>query len=186
MWIVSWDLFLMKKLLKSEICGSINSTRCALIRWKKKSKKNQTLQLLFMYRAWTVAASLTNAWKKKKKTNRKMRTWFPNVTLAQQRKLCTLKFDHDMIFIWLMPKQNLLYNIGVSNWHDNDKITASLAEYVEGQLIFTFRGYYLHKLLVLISQCICWVRCITFGPAHFCQSSIMSLLSQATRVSFLI
>ena len=85
-----------------------------------------------------------------------------------------------------MPKQNLLYNIGVSNWHDNDKITASLAEYVEGQLIFTFRGYYLHKLLVLISQCICWVRCITFGPAHFCQSSIMSLLSQATRVSFLI
>ena len=26
-----WDPFLMKKLLKSEICGSMNSARCALI-----------------------------------------------------------------------------------------------------------------------------------------------------------
>ena len=33
-WIVPWDPFLMKKLLKSEICGSVNSARCALIGWK--------------------------------------------------------------------------------------------------------------------------------------------------------
>ena len=47
MWI-AWDLFLMKKLLKSEICGFINSARCALISWKK-SKKSQILRLLFMH-----------------------------------------------------------------------------------------------------------------------------------------
>ena len=28
MWIVPWDPFLMKKLLKNEICGSVNSTQC--------------------------------------------------------------------------------------------------------------------------------------------------------------
>ena len=38
MWIVPWDPFLMKKLLKSEICGSMNSARCALIGWKKARK----------------------------------------------------------------------------------------------------------------------------------------------------
>ena len=30
-WIVPWDQFLMKKLLKSEICGSMNNAWCALI-----------------------------------------------------------------------------------------------------------------------------------------------------------
>ena len=30
----------MKKLLKSEICGSVNSTRCALIGWKLFHKSN--------------------------------------------------------------------------------------------------------------------------------------------------
>ena len=69
----------MKKLLKHEICGSMNSARCALIDWKK-GKKSQTLRLLFMHSAWTVAASLTNAWKEKK--NSKMQTWFPNVALS--------------------------------------------------------------------------------------------------------
>ena len=40
MWIVPWDPFLMKKLLKSEICGSVNSAQCALIGWKLFDKSN--------------------------------------------------------------------------------------------------------------------------------------------------
>ena len=40
MWIVPWDPFLMKKLLKSEICGFVNSARCALIGWKLFDKSN--------------------------------------------------------------------------------------------------------------------------------------------------
>ena len=39
-WIVPCDSFLMKKLLKSEICGSVNSARCALIGWKLFDKSN--------------------------------------------------------------------------------------------------------------------------------------------------
>ena len=34
MWIVLWDPFLMKKLLKSKVCGSMNSKICAE-KWKK-------------------------------------------------------------------------------------------------------------------------------------------------------
>ena len=33
----------------------------------EKSEKSQTLQVLFMHSAWTIAASLTNVCKKKKK-----------------------------------------------------------------------------------------------------------------------
>ena len=51
MWIVPWDPFLMKKLLKSEICRSVNSARCALIGWKRVRKVK-----LCGYCAWTVAA----------------------------------------------------------------------------------------------------------------------------------
>ena len=39
-WIVLWDLFLMKKLWKSEIYGSVNSARCTLISWKSFDKSN--------------------------------------------------------------------------------------------------------------------------------------------------
>ena len=40
MWIVRWDPFLMKKLLKSEIRGSVNSAQCELIVWKLFDKSN--------------------------------------------------------------------------------------------------------------------------------------------------
>ena len=41
MWIVSWNLFLMKKLLKSEICGPVNR---GIVNFcvKKKKKKTQS------------------------------------------------------------------------------------------------------------------------------------------------
>ena len=51
MWIVSWDPFLKKKVLKSEICGSMNSAwmHCSRLTWsnsaagtKKKKKKQKT------------------------------------------------------------------------------------------------------------------------------------------------
>ena len=62
MWIVPYDPFLIKKLLKSQICGSINSARYALIDWKK----------INMHSTWTIAASLTNAWKKEKRKKKQM------------------------------------------------------------------------------------------------------------------
>ena len=48
MWIVLWDQFLMKKLLKNGICGSVNSAWIYCLPWKsqqmwvekKKKKKN--------------------------------------------------------------------------------------------------------------------------------------------------
>ena len=55
----------MKKLLKSEICGSINSTRCALI--GRKSEKSQTLQLLFIEQCMNSSHKSHKRVKKKKK-----------------------------------------------------------------------------------------------------------------------
>ena len=56
----------MKKLIKNEICGSMNSTRmyCS-------QKTGQMLRLLFMYRTWTVAASGEKTREKKKRKKKK-------------------------------------------------------------------------------------------------------------------
>ena len=66
-----WNPFLMKKLIKNEICGSMNSARMYCSR-----KNGQKLRLLFMYRTWTVAASgeKTREKKKKKKENAETET----------------------------------------------------------------------------------------------------------------
>ena len=63
---MSWDPFLMKKLIKNEICGSMNSTRmyCS-------QKTSQMLRLLFMYRTWTVATSGEKTREKKKKKKKR-------------------------------------------------------------------------------------------------------------------
>ena len=66
-----WDPFLMKKLIKNEICGSVNSARMYCSR-----KTGQKLRLLFMYRTWTIAASGEKTReKKKKKEKEKRRNW---------------------------------------------------------------------------------------------------------------
>ena len=52
----------MKKLIKNEICGSVNSARMYYSR-----KTDQKLRLLFMYRTWTVATSGEKTREKKKK-----------------------------------------------------------------------------------------------------------------------
>ena len=77
MWIVSWDPFLMKKLLKSEICGSVNSTRCAVI--GQKNWKVKVCGYCLLNSAWTVATTsktLQNAWKKKKKADKTQTQFF--------------------------------------------------------------------------------------------------------------
>ena len=51
----------MKKLIKNEICGSVNSARMHC------SQKGQKLRLLFMYRTWTVTACGDKTREKKKK-----------------------------------------------------------------------------------------------------------------------
>ena len=63
---MSWDPFLMKKLIKNEICGFVNSARmhCS---WKT----SQKLRLLFIYSTWTVAACWRKRRAKKKKGKRK-------------------------------------------------------------------------------------------------------------------
>ena len=69
MWIVPWDPFLMKKLLKSEICGSVNSARCVLIGCKEWEKSN--------FMATVHAQCMNSSYKshkrvqKKKKKNKK-------------------------------------------------------------------------------------------------------------------
>ena len=73
----------MKKLIKNEICGSVNSARMHCSR-----KTGQMLRLLFMYSTWTVAACEgENVWKKKKKKKEKTQkrntgnaTLYPNIT----------------------------------------------------------------------------------------------------------
>ena len=59
----------MKKLIKNEICGSVNSARMYCSR-----KTGQKLRLLFMYRTWTVAASEKKTREKKKKTKENAET----------------------------------------------------------------------------------------------------------------
>ena len=59
MWIIPWDLFLMKMLLKSEICGFINSAHCTMfikksqIFWLKKKKKKKETQNVRLGSAFT-------------------------------------------------------------------------------------------------------------------------------------
>ena len=58
----------MKKLLKSEICGSINSTQCAVC-----GRKVNICGYCSLNSIWTVTAFCQNAWKKKKKKKAKRR-----------------------------------------------------------------------------------------------------------------
>ena len=59
MWIIPWDLFLMKMLLKSEICGFINSAHRTMfikksqIFWLKKKKKKKETQNVRLGSAFT-------------------------------------------------------------------------------------------------------------------------------------
>ena len=84
MWIVLCDLFLMKKLLKSEICESMNSTQCVLIGWKRVRKVK-----LCSYCAWTVAVSLTNGCKKKKEKRQTQMLGFS----AQSKRILSACLD---------------------------------------------------------------------------------------------
>ena len=78
----------MKKLIKNEICGSVNSARMHYSR-----KTGQMLQLLFMYSTWIVAACEgENAWKKKKKKGE-------NVETETQRSKRQPKHTHNQ-FDW--------------------------------------------------------------------------------------
>ena len=64
-WIVSWDPFFMKKLLKSEICGSYEL--CTGPTNVLKMLKSQNFWLLFMHSTWTVAFVSNYACNQKKK-----------------------------------------------------------------------------------------------------------------------
>ena len=65
-----WDPFLMKKLLKSGICGSMNSTlmHCLL-------RKSQHLRLLFIEQYMNSNRVTPKRVKKKKKKGTKTQTW---------------------------------------------------------------------------------------------------------------
>ena len=65
----------MKKLIKKEICGSMNSARMYCSR-----KNGQKLRLLFMYRTWTVAA-YGGKTREKKRGGGGNATLYPNITL---------------------------------------------------------------------------------------------------------
>ena len=59
----------MKKLLKSGICGSINSTWCTVC-----CRKVNICSYCSLNSTWTVTAFCQNAWKKKKRKNTKHKT----------------------------------------------------------------------------------------------------------------
>ena len=59
-----WDPFLMKKLIKNEICGSMNSAYVHC----RKSTFAVTVH-------WTVTAILQDAWKQKKKKKEQNAAW---------------------------------------------------------------------------------------------------------------
>ena len=118
MWIVLWDPFLMKKLLKSEICGSVNSTRCVLIGWKKFEKS--TLRLLFIEQCMS-SRNLKNAWKKKKgktqtnvsilaeskrsfRTNLELRFTIFQLHLCEKGYNCVYRPIYEIFFKNICPK----------------------------------------------------------------------------------
>ena len=85
---------LMKKLIKNEICGSVNSA------WMHSSRKtSQKLRLLFIYRTWTVTSVGEKAWKKKKKKRENAANMDPNcaiVTIGLKWALdMRINHDHD-------------------------------------------------------------------------------------------
>ena len=84
MWIVPCDPFLMKKLLKSGICGSMNSARMHCSLWK-----SQYLQLLFneqcMNSSHITPKRVKTKKKKNKKKEKKKRTKREDYTQTQQK-----------------------------------------------------------------------------------------------------
>ena len=79
----------MKILLKREICGFVNSAWCAMISLKRVRKVK-----LCGYCAWTVAVSLTNVCKKKKKKCQMQTLGFS----VQSKRILSLKI---YLFIYL-------------------------------------------------------------------------------------
>ena len=71
----------------------------------EKCKKSQTLWLLFMHSAWTIATSLTNAWKKKKQKN-------ANTNANVVPKRSPILFYSALLF-------SLLLNSNRSSWFPN-------------------------------------------------------------------
>ena len=72
MWIIPWDPFLMKKLLKSEICGPWTVHD---MHWLAENcLTSQTLRLLFMHSAWTVAITVKFISKRMEKKKKKKKT----------------------------------------------------------------------------------------------------------------
>ena len=69
----------MKKLLKSEICGSMNNDRCTI-----HGRLSQKLRLLFMNssRCWGKCVPKKKEGEKRKKLNAGKRNVFPNPTLV--------------------------------------------------------------------------------------------------------
>ena len=59
-----WDPFLMKKLIKNEICGFVNSAYV-----------HCSLQKVNICGYWTVTEILQNAWKQKKKKKEQNAAW---------------------------------------------------------------------------------------------------------------
>ena len=83
---MSWDLFLMKKLLKSEICESVNSAGYTVHRGKVN---------LCGYCSWTIAALLPET-RENKKRKRRMKREFTNAgaALAQSKRVLNVKQFH--------------------------------------------------------------------------------------------
>ena len=81
----------MKKLLKSEICGSVNSTRCAVI--GPKNLKSQSLRLLFIEQYMNSSRNTQNAPKRveKKKADKTQTQFFSAESKRSLRGVCLIR-----------------------------------------------------------------------------------------------
>ena len=94
-----WDPFLMKKLIKNEICGSMNSAYiyCSLQIYTVHGRKSTFAITVH----WTVTAILQNAWKQKKK-KKKNKTQLGNADLETKHTFSVSKCKGPLISSYLL------------------------------------------------------------------------------------
>ena len=100
-----WDLFLMKKLMKSEICGSINSAQihCSL---RKVNIYGYCLCTVY----WTVAAFLQKCVKKKKKNEKNENATSVNADAISAIQTSTKSFLFPTFLLFHHPTKQSLIN----------------------------------------------------------------------------
>ena len=99
----------MKKLLKSEICGSINSALCALIGWKLFCKSNFAATVHAQYmnssRNSKICPKTREKKKKKHKRKRKRISWTQTDTKFKKTTPRVISDLEKHLYSWIIKKK---------------------------------------------------------------------------------